>query len=434
MKKAEYPIVVIDEEQEQLDEMTNAFREVGIGCMPIQYNSMYQGEAYIGVELLFLDINLNPGGGQANNTIYGYLADAIMKYISSENGPYVLVFWTTLPDLVDGFKTYVERDNTSPIYNQRPIYVETLPKDDFIVRPRESIDLVMNKPIVKLIFSLNKRLHEASTNVFKELLNCVPFSDRWGDNEAYFQNLKKMFTKIAVTSVGKENAVNIPDKAIFEVVGKEMTHHLIRTAGNEWKNFLEINSDIAEEAKNITNQEWQYHLNTVFHVEVEPSDSFQRGAILTGKKWEFDTLIGMDLYEWYLMEFELNRTQGGGFTIVPVAMEISPACDYAQGNLRLYKYLLGVCWISNEKPSNGIEQFKKPPFKKRDRHIIMPTFKKNGEYYKMVFSYNYIVGLKSTIINKLELLFALRDEMVTYVTSSAADYCSRIGIINVNES
>ena len=434
MKKAEYPIVVIDEEQDQLEEMTAAFQEAGIGCMPIQYDNMYQDEAYTGVELLFLDVNLNPGGGQADNALYGFLADAITKYISTENGPYVLIFWTTMPDMVDGFKTYVERDKTAAIYNHRPIYVRTLAKDDFVVQPRESIEDIMNKPIVKLIFSLYENLHAAATGVFKDLVGCVPPSERWGDNDTFIQNLKAMFTKIVVTSVGKDNAAAIPDKAICEVLGREIQHHLVKNSKSEWKNFLMISDHDAEQARGITNQEWQYHLNTVFHVEENYVDKTQRGIILTGKKWEFDTLLGKDLHEWYSEEFEIKQTQGDGFMIVPVAMEISPSCDYAQGNRRLYKFLLGLCRISKEKPSNNMELHKAVPFKRRDRHIVLPTFFRNDKYYKMVFSFNHIVGISRLECRKLEYLMLLRNEMVTFVASSAADYCSRIGIVNVNES
>ena len=55
--------------------------------------------------------------------------------------------------------------------------------------------------IQKNKLTIKKENNKISINIiveylFKELLNCVPFSDRWGDNEAYFQNLKKIFTKI----------------------------------------------------------------------------------------------------------------------------------------------------------------------------------------------------------------------------------------------
>lgn len=432
MKKSEYPIAVIDEQEEQLNELRDAFQQAGEYCMTIQYDPMYSEEPYTGIELLFLDVNLNPAGGQGDKTIYGILENAIKSYIAEDNGPYVLIFWTTRPELVDGFKEYLTRDKMSSVYRHRPIYVDTLPKDEFQTRPRETLELILNKPIVKLVFSLHKNLQEASTGAFKELMSCIPLPEGWGNNDDYLENLRKVFTKIAISSAGRQNAAEMPDKAIFEVVGREVLHHLIKNSRNEWKTFLDINEAKVNEVKNIVYQDWQYRLNTVFHVEAEQLNKIDRGTVLTGKKLYFDCLLGYDSYEWYKDEFKIEKTQDDDFRIIPVAIEISPACDYAQGTPRLYKYILGVCRISKTCPSKNIENGDREPFKEKKRHIVLPTFN-IGKYYKIVLSYNYVIGLESHYTTNLDYLFTLREEMVNQISSSVSDYCSRIGIININE-
>lgn len=432
MKKSTYPIAVIDEQQDQLDEIMTAFRDANVGCTQILYDAM-NNESYIGIELLFLDVNLAPAAGQDDNAILSTLANALTTYIDDDNGPYVLIFWTTRPELVPDFKTFAERDKNAKIYHHRPIYVDTLPKDDFLVQPRESIEEIMNLPIVRLVFSLHKSLHEASTGAFKELICCVPPTEHWGDNENYINELKEMFTKIAVTSVGKENASLIPDKAIFEVVGKEVLYHLVKNARSEWKDFLGIDSVIAENAKRTKNNQWQYKLNTVLHVEVEEGRKTDRGAVITAKKWAFDKLLGKDWYEWIKEEFSFVQNVDDNASYVPVALEISASCDFAQGNSRLNRYILGLCRISREKPSNSIESGNIAPFKSSGRHNILPTFFIHGQYYKLVFSYNYVVGIPHSEVSRFDGLFTLREELTTNITSGFADYASRIGYININE-
>lgn len=434
MKKSEYPIAVIDEQEDQLDELQVAFQQAGEHCMTIQYDSMYSDEPYTGIELLFLDVNLNPGGGQGDKVIYGILDNAIKSYVAEDNGPYVLIFWTTRPELVDGFKEYLTRDKTSSVYQHRPIYVDTLPKDDFQSRPRESLELILNKPIVKLVFSLHKNLQEASTGAFKELMSCIPLSEVWGNNDEYLENLRRVFTKIAITSVGKQNAADIPDKAIFEVLGREVLHHLVKNSRNEWKSFLDINESKADEVKNIVYQDWQYRLNTVFHVEAEQLNKIDRGTVLTGKKLYFDSFLGYDLYKWYEDEFKTDKTQDDDFRIIPVAVEISPACDYAQGSPRLYKYVLGLCRISKQRPLDKMEQGKKAPYdKNRQRQGFLQTFLIGNMYYKIVLSYNYVIGLNKESAMKLDYMFTLREEIVNQISSKVSDYCSRIGVIDINE-
>ncbi len=433
MKKSEYPIAVIDEQKDQLSELRDAFQQADEHCMTIQYDPMYSEEPYTGIELLFLDVNLNPAGGQGDKAIYGILESAIKSYIAEDNGPYVLIFWTTRPELVDGFKDFLTRDKTSTVYHHRPIYVDTLPKDDFQARPKETLELILNKPIVKLVFSLHKNLQDASTGAFKELMSCIPLPEIWGENDDYLENLRKVFTKIAITSVGKYNASIIPDKAIFEVVGREVLHHLVKNSRNEWKTFLDINEAKVDEAKNVVYQDWQYRLNTIFHVEAGSLNNIDRGSVLTGKKWVFDSFLGVDLNEWYKYEFKTDKTQDDDYRIIPVAVEISPACDYAQGSPRLYKYVLGLCRISRTCPSKNIEKGDKEPFKKKPKHKVLPTFIIGDKYYKMVLSYNYVIGLESRVATNLDYLFTLREEIVNQISSSVSDYCSRIGIIDINE-
>lgn len=139
---------------------------------------------------------------------------------------------------------------------------------------------------------------------------------------------------------------------------------MVKNSRNEWKTFLDINDAKADEVKSIVYQEWQYKLNTIFHVEAEQLKNIDRGSVLTGKKWLFDSFLGYDLFEWYKDEFKIDKTQDDDFLIVPVAVEISPVCDYTQGKSRLYKYVLGLCRISKQKPTKKMEEGTMEPYKK----------------------------------------------------------------------
>lgn len=434
MKKSEYPIAVIDEQEDQLEELQDAFRRVGEHCTTIQYDPSYRDEPYSGIELLFLDVNLSPGAGRDDNALYSVLEDAIKTYIAADNGPYVLIFWTTRPELVEGFKNFVSRDRDSQVYKHRPIYIDTLPKEDFEANTRQTLTAILNKPIVKLVFSLHNNLQKASKAALDELLNCISLPEVWGDDNDYLGELKKIFSKIAITSVGKHNAAIIPDKAIFEVVGREVLYHLVKNSGNEWKTYLEIDKPKIEELEKLLYKDWQYKLNTVFHVEASFLGKMDRGTVLTGTDRVFAGFLGKELAAWYKEEFNWEKTEEDEFEIVPVAIEISPACDYAQGNSRLYKYVLGLCRISDKCPSKSIEGGKTAPFKKKDCHNILPTFLIDNKYYKIVIAHNYVVGLKPGNAKQLKQLFSLRGDIVTQISNLVSGYCSRIGLINVNES
>lgn len=54
-------------------------------------------------------------------------------------------------------------------------------------------------------------------------------------------------------------------------------------------------------------------------------------------------------------------------------------------------------------------------------------------YYKVVLSYNHVIGLDKGTTMKLDYMFTLREEIVNQISSKVSDYCSRIGIIDINE-
>lgn len=437
MKKSEYPIVVIDEDPDQLSEMQDACQKAGYECTTILYDPLYsqKGEPYSGIQLLFLDMNLNPGPGQNDKVICSVLENAITSYISRDNGPFVMVFWTSRKDLVTGFKSFLDRyqDKNRAIFSIRPVHFELLSKEDFIAQPQKSLEAIMRLPVVKLVFSLEESLQNASRLAFKDILACVNPAERWGDNDTYVEELKKVFTKIAVCSVGKDIAPLCPDKAIMDIVGEEVKHHLINNAGNVWKDFLGIDGAIAKDAKNTRNKEWQHKLNSVFHLE-QGGVNTDRGAVLTGKRCKFELFIGKSISNWYNEEFSFVKDDKDKSEYLPVAVEISPACDYAQGNTRLYRYILGVCRISNNKPSNSIEDGQTPPFKQKQNHYVLPTFFIGEKYYKIALAFKYVIGLRECFADRLNYLFTLRGSMVTKICSDVSDYSSRIGIININEA
>ena len=104
-------IIVVDNKVEDLEKIARVFNVHGIGCRTIECNGYdLLPEPLKGVKIAFFDINFIGAGDET--AIFSALRSVLTSTISKDNGPFVLVFWTTNPQFVSGFKEFVNRDET----------------------------------------------------------------------------------------------------------------------------------------------------------------------------------------------------------------------------------------------------------------------------------------------------------------------------------
>lgn len=119
---------MIDDKNEDLEGLSNVFIKNGIGCRIFQYDPFYN-EPLTGIRIAFMDINLNSANSdqQRNST----LVDTIKRYISEENGPYVLVFWTNKIEWIENFTKYVNEREDTELAKRSPFHITCVDKADF---------------------------------------------------------------------------------------------------------------------------------------------------------------------------------------------------------------------------------------------------------------------------------------------------------------
>ncbi len=119
----------------------------------------------------------------------------------------------------------------------------------------------------------------------------------------------------------------------------------------------------------------------------------------------------------------------------PIEIDITPSCDYAQGNNRMLRTLLGyIVYINNFPESLKAKKIKEKIEGKVNGFVyVTPLFKINDKFCVLVLNTKLLNLEKQDYCEHLEYLFRLNDEITNEIRQDTGSVLSRLGINSVNE-
>ncbi len=113
-------IIIVDDDEGDLRKLSTVFHTHGVGCKSFLYDGFnFPAEPLIGVRFAFFDINLIQANQDAD--INASLKDAISQFISMENGPFILIFWSKNTDKIIQFRDFINRSDDDFRNKLKPI-------------------------------------------------------------------------------------------------------------------------------------------------------------------------------------------------------------------------------------------------------------------------------------------------------------------------
>lgn len=418
-------IIVVDDNEDDLKAIANVFNMHGIGCKTIECDgfNLLQNPLQ-GVKLAFFDINFTDAGDET--AILSALRKVLVSVVSKDNGPFVLVFWTTNPQLVANFKTFINRDNS---YRElpKPIFIATLDKSSFIAQPEQltdAIDRIYSSDLVKCLFAFNEELQEASNDCMSNITSLINVDELWGECTLFEKRFKEIFSKISIETLGMNNGRQNPDMSIKESLVPLFVYNLCNNNSTVWRNYLKLEQVDEDTLKGIDIKDIAPSLNTYYHIDLNTSDPFERGVVrfVNAESDEFKNRIGFEKETWVRTRF-LNGKYTPQKEYDIVALEFSAACDYANNKHRLHKFMMGI--LCKEEDATHIK-------KKRIAENVYDlgfTFIYNSERYGLILDLNSTFNEEDTEIFKLlgDSLFKLKHEIMNVITVRHANHESRLG-------
>lgn len=421
-------IIIVDDDEDDLQKLSSVFHTHGVGCKSFHYDGFnFPDMPLKGVRFAFFDIHLNQ-----ESDVNAPLKDAISKYISMDNGPFVLIFWSNNTDKITDFISFINRTDDEFRNKLRPISLEWIDKSDFIETANsleEKLDSILSKDIVKCLIRFDEEVLEAATQTLDNLISTISFDCQWGDVTVFNENCKKVFSKIAVNSYGFEFAKENPDAAIKESIVPVFESILKQNNKTTWKEYLSNLENATRFSEIIFPETYSpATLNTIFHIDkynIENRSKNERGAVCLIDSERigeiFDSIFKTDLEKWFLQTFN-GIPKDDIKSVRFIGVEFSAACDYSQNKKRTNKYLLGA--LLPEGSFNKLKNDKVGEYLLR----IPFTFEIDGQNLELGFNLNYsfIEPLGFPFLCKP--IFILKKEIMDMIGNRYANHVSRIGI------
>jgi len=361
-------VVVVDDKQDELDKIQDAFFSAGIPCLPIRYrNAEPENQSgidhvnvseWISPRIVVTDLNLTEANNPSATILVGPLAMMLKKL--SVRGPYLLCVWSKLEGLVaDVIRLLEERYGDDMTL---PLHVSVISKSEFSSNPeslKEKIsNLISENLLFDVLLSWESRVSEAGRSAVAALYTMAQRKTVGSSMDERACVLRKVLATIGNEAIGRKNAQEDPALAM-ETGLIPMLEDQIRSMSScelneKWRTAIpEIGTsqtiDSAIKSK----------LNTFFHVEEVAGDYPKncRGVFvglntdyLDENLQKFEARVGRPMKQLLHDEFLPNTADSSKRELRESArretilgfLEISPACDYAQKKTKLPKYILGA--------------------------------------------------------------------------------------------
>lgn len=438
-------IIIVDDQQKELDILSQAFLNNGIGCRPLLYDNAYF-KPLSNIRIAFFDLNIGekqvddngktPEEVEKLNTgVYNDLAVAINQYISKDNGPFALIFWTKKKQIIDGFIKYMQNPERGFSDSPYPIVIDCIDKDEFISansgdKLSEKLLKVLNLEEIKFLFNFETKANEAAEKTINKLYEIIPKDEKWGENKILFDNLSKILSKIAASTLGFQYSKENPNKAVYEGLLPILNSELINSDSEvDWESILApLYSGKIVSPDDII----QRKVNSVFHIESSNLSKDTRGAVVEIDKTNLEHINSLNIEEinaWFekLLSIKEGREELKAEIINNsklIAIEISAACDYSNKKPRINKYILGALSpvINVEKDINQKGRIES------SYHLGGCDFNLGDQNFQIWLNLNFVFGVRSDDPRLGDSLFVMKKEIMDMLGNKYASHVSRIGI------
>jgi hypothetical protein len=446
-------VIAVDDNVGELDLIVSALRELDVACLPVRVEgAKVQLQAPLrGVRLVFFDINYLPGI-PSEHQMFEVAATVLLKVIAPDNGPFVLITWSSKADAVHGrlMKFFARDVPEAPA----PTVTGSLQKEDFTPQGaakdggaslREKIrSVIADQPQIDALMGWEIAATQAAGDVIESLMALFSREDRF--EAKCGPELGQVLTHLAVRAVGEENVAGDRRAAMHEalvpILFDRLTHQTPPgTDDAVWaKAIVE-----PKEVKGFANKHGAAlnALSYVAYANAGPAAPGDRGVVfaLPAGAGEFMAQrVGLALVD-VAADFVQSRPQGtpdpGPPDVDAVAAQcrwvfvgVRAICDQAQAKGALRPVVLAL-----EVPATLKEKGFGLLLRRHGAATHSPEFKiqtaagKAPSERRLLIDWHWTTSLSPGEMAGAEVLYRIREPLISLLTSEMSSYSARPGII-----
>jgi len=430
-------VLLIDDEPKEALPVITALSRIGV---PVAYfdgkELPKERHKLRGVRLAILDMDLGVGGSNENKA--STLVNTLSAILSSDNGPYGVLFWTKHSELRDLVTQFIYGRSDLPT----PVFAIMLQKANFTRRTRTG-KLTDQFSTVKLSKELLQALTENSplecmqvwegscfeaatkvTNGIGELTTSSATQlDDWR-RDWREETLKLLFT-ISRAKAEKHHSVENCILSMFLALNPLHTDRMDLLVEG-------VTPPLAKYAAQIMNAqggsatERKAKVNSMLHLGSDHLDRFEPGNFYVLAKQGKPTFIPglQDLLRDTIHPDTPENRQSVVKDARIFAVEVTPVCDYAQDKMGFSRLCTGFVLPSAHERKIKNAQFLKRvgPFHLSSR-ILPPSA------YNLYFNSRYVASARPADVKKLTATARVRFQLLADVQSWLAYQSSRQGVM-----
>lgn len=433
-------VVVIDDDPEEALPILKAFSKIGVPSVYFDGRPIglpRQAHRLAGIRLAVLDMDL-VGGGADDKSKVAALVKVLSRILSSDNGPYAVVAWTKHLELIELFEQYLFAQPDLP----NPIFVATLEKA--ACKKNQGFDLrVVAEELKKsldeggspllLLQGWEGRAFDAATRVTNELSNVTAVNAgtllTW--RQQWKSEVVRLMRALAEAQAGK----HLDKGSCFRYLYDSL-NPLHADALERGTNALSLQLTAkADEILNATPEcgpDRKAKLNTMLHLSFGAPGKLVTGDIYllpTQKvKGVIPTIQDLLTDSLQLPKDEALATKlksEMSDVVKLTAIEVSAVCDYAQQNVRVPRFLIGLFVpVEHSKKIKGQADFLwhfGPLFLDR------PPFAQGR--YNLYLNARHLITFDPKLAAKLKAVARLRIQALTHLQAWFSQRASRPGVV-----
>lgn len=410
-------VVVIDDKPKEVQKLFAALSSEGI---PFFYYQNEEGndlpkKPLKNIRLVFLDLLLISDEKAKSKDVISRIAARLKKILSEDNGPYILIYWSTKKD---EYQKALETAFDNGLKKYKPLMKLSLPKGE-INDDENGLEVLKEKleeriekfKIFKAFLFWESIVNQSAGDHTNSLANLFPVDNEWDKNlTGIFYLLAKAYS---LQELDLEDYNSIFKKAFF----------------NLNKSFLDnIDSEIKKDIPKILAKFSTYKaspnilasLNTRLHLYFDE----KLDKLNTGNVFEVDPKSHD------LKKIISDSGQGGKKKLIDsnpkiIELDVTPSCDYANDKFHYIRLLPGLLF----KGEFNLNNFKNNDYSYR----LSPVMSLDGNSIYLFFDFRFLHSVPKDKIEKeySDPIFRLRHEILTDIQSNLSSHINRPGIVSV---
>lgn len=445
-------IIAVDDNAAELEQIVAALRSIDAACLPVKVDSTNPNliAPLRGVRLVFLDINYLPGVA-SGTAMFETAATVLSNVLAKDNGPYVLITWTSKSDQHDELMSFFAGIEELPT----PALTGSLAKEKFTSSPPpaeaagksaenslavEIRTVLARHPQIEALMHWEMSARRATGEVICSLLDLLPREHRF--RGAAGPGLEYLLTLVAGAAVGKKNIAADRRGAISEALTPILYDRLVHQTATQaeadaWTKGISLGEGLEKVVPHPGAK-----LNALSHIAMPGSGVMaagDRGVVFqladgTPAWFASKSSVGMnDLAAEFLVKGSKSES------LPPEESDLTDCrwmllgtravCDQAQSRGTLRPVVLAL-----EVPGELKDEGAGLRMRKHGAASVTPTYAvtlDDGQekLRKMVVNWHWTTSLGHQEMKDAKVLFRLREPLINMLSASLSGYSARPGII-----